>query len=109
MSNFFEWDARYNLGVKAMDDEHRLIIEAMNLLHELHEKRAPAPQLVKVMSQLVKVTRDNGRTWTDVSDFQRRGQIHSVEPSHTNAAEAYVTADARGDADYNPYVYRTRD
>ena len=58
---------------------------------------------------LVKVTRDNGRTWTDVSDFQRRGQIHSVEPSHTNAAEAYVTADARGDADYKPYVYRTRD
>ena len=44
-----------------------------------------------------------------MSDFQRRGQIHSVEPSHTNAAEAYVTADARGDADYNPYVYRTRD
>ena len=53
-------------------------------------------------SGLVKVTRDNGRTWSDASDIQRRGQIHSVKPSNTNAAEAYVTADARGGADYNP-------
>jgi photosystem II stability/assembly factor-like uncharacterized protein len=58
---------------------------------------------------LVKLTRDNGRTWTDVSGFTRPGQIHSVEPSHTNAGEAYVTVDARGWGDYNPYVYRTRD
>ena len=57
----------------------------------------------------VKVTRDNGRTWSDASGFSRPGQIHSVEPSHTNPGEAYVTADARGDADYKPYVYRTRD
>src|SRR3954470_19605971 len=58
---------------------------------------------------LAKVTRDNGRTWSDVSTLSHPGQIHSVEPSHTNAAEAYVTADRRGSADYNPYVYRTRD
>jgi photosystem II stability/assembly factor-like uncharacterized protein len=58
---------------------------------------------------LVKVTRDNGRTWSDVSDFSKPGQIHSVEPSHTNAAEAYVTADRHGSADNDPYVYRTRD
>ncbi|MFL5481781.1 MAG: hypothetical protein ACJ8AK_06285 [Gemmatimonadaceae bacterium] len=64
---------------------------------------------VGVNTGLVKVTRDNGRTWTDVSGFSMPGQIHSVEPSHSNAAEAYVTADRRGSADYNPYVYRTRD
>jgi hypothetical protein len=57
----------------------------------------------------VKVTRDDGRTWSDVSGFDQPGQIHSVEPSHTYAAEAYVTADNRGSADYKPYVYRTRD
>jgi hypothetical protein len=64
---------------------------------------------VGINTGLVKLTRDNGRTWSDVSNFSHPGQIHSVEPSHTNAAEAYVTADARGSADYNPYVYRTRD
>jgi hypothetical protein len=64
---------------------------------------------VGINTGLVKLTRDNGRTWTDVSGFSKPGQIHSVEPSHTNAAEAYVTDDARGWGDYNPYVYRTRD
>jgi hypothetical protein len=64
---------------------------------------------VGINTGLVKVTRDNGRTWTDVSDFAKPGQVHSVEPSHSNPAEAYVTADRRGSADYDPYVYRTRD
>jgi hypothetical protein len=64
---------------------------------------------VGINTGLVKLTRDNGRTWSDVSNFSHPGQIHSVEPSHTNGAEAFVTADARGSADYNPYVYRTRD
>jgi len=59
MANFFEWDARYNLGVQAMDDEHRLIIEAMNQLHELHEAKALGPRLLKVMQQLVQVTRSH--------------------------------------------------
>ncbi|HEY0528725.1 MAG TPA: hypothetical protein VGD02_07845 [Gemmatimonadaceae bacterium] len=64
---------------------------------------------VGISTGLVKLTRDNGRTWTDASGFARPGQIHSVEPSHTNAAEAYVTDDARAWGDYTPYVYRTRD
>jgi Sortilin, neurotensin receptor 3, len=64
---------------------------------------------VGINTGLVKLTRDNGRTWNDVSGFSLPGQIHSVEPSHTNAAEAYITADRLGSADYKPYVYRTRD
>jgi photosystem II stability/assembly factor-like uncharacterized protein len=64
---------------------------------------------VGINTGLVKLTRDNGRTWSDVSGFAKPGQVHSVEPSHSNAAEAYVTVDARGWGDYNPYVYRTRD
>jgi photosystem II stability/assembly factor-like uncharacterized protein len=64
---------------------------------------------VGINTGLVKLTRDNGRTWNDVSGFSLPGQIHSVEPSHTTAAEAYITADRRGSADYKPYVYRTRD
>jgi len=64
---------------------------------------------VGINTGLVKLTRDNGRTWSDVSDFSKPGQIRSVEPSHTNPAEAYVTADRHGSADNDPYVYRTRD
>ena len=64
---------------------------------------------VGINTGLVKITRDNGRTWSDVSDFSSPGQIRSIEPSHTNAAEAYVAADRHGSADNDPYVYRTRD
>ena len=59
MANFFEWDARYNLGVQAMDDEHRLIIAAMNELHELHEANELGPRLLKVMQRLIQVTRSH--------------------------------------------------
>lgn len=59
MANFFEWDAKYNLGVPAMDDEHQLIVEAMNQLHELHEAKTLGPPLLKVMQQLVRVTRNH--------------------------------------------------
>jgi len=64
---------------------------------------------VGLTTGLVKVTRDNGRTWSDASGFSNPGQIHSVEPSHANAAEAYITDDRRAWGDYKPYVYRTRD
>ncbi|HMA41115.1 MAG TPA: hypothetical protein VKP10_13665, partial [Gemmatimonadales bacterium] len=64
---------------------------------------------VGINTGLVKLTRDNGRTWSDVSNFAKPGQVRSVEPSHTNPAEAYVTADRRGEDAYIPYVYRTRD
>jgi len=59
MANFFEWDAKYELGVPAMDDEHRHIIETMNQLHELHETNALGPRLLKVMQQLGQVTRSH--------------------------------------------------
>lgn len=59
MADFFEWDEKYNLGVQAMDDEHRLIIEAMNQLHELHVAKALGPRLLKVMQQLVQITRSH--------------------------------------------------
>ncbi len=57
MASYFEWEAKYNLGVPAMDDEHRPIIEGMNQLHELHVAGALGPRLLKVMQQLVQLTR----------------------------------------------------
>ena len=52
MASYFEWEAKYNLGAPAMDDEHRPIIEGMNQLHELHVAGALGPRLLKVMQQL---------------------------------------------------------
>lgn len=59
MADFFEWNVSYNLGVAPMDDEHRLIVEAMNLLHQVNESKASAPRVQKAMAQLVQITKEH--------------------------------------------------
>ncbi|MDP2529151.1 MAG: hypothetical protein Q8W51_05395 [Candidatus Palauibacterales bacterium] len=62
---------------------------------------------------LVKLTRDGGRTWEDVSipdlPDSSYSDISAVDASHQDPAEAYVAVDAHGLGDYAPYLYRTRD
>ena len=62
---------------------------------------------------LVKMTRDDGRTWQDVSipglPDSSQSDIPAIDASHQDAAEAYVAVDAHGTGDYAPYLYRTRD
>ena len=62
---------------------------------------------------LIKVTRDGGRTWADVSipdlPDSTRSDVATVEASHHDAAEAYAAVDAHSAGDYAPLVYRTRD
>ncbi|GJG89155.1 hypothetical protein tb265_43360 [Gemmatimonadetes bacterium T265] len=60
----------------------------------------------------VRLTRDGGTTWTDVSvpsapDGPRVNV--AVEASHFDAATAYVAVDDHVAGDYGVYVYRTRD
>ncbi|HUQ82571.1 MAG TPA: hypothetical protein VM076_15585 [Gemmatimonadaceae bacterium] len=62
---------------------------------------------------LIKLTRDEGRTWTDVSipdiPTPRRATIEMVDASHHAAGTAYAAVDLRNTGDYAPYLYRTRD
>ncbi len=62
---------------------------------------------------LIKVTKDHGLTWTDVTipDLPNptRADISTIDASHHDAAEAYVAIDYHGVGDYTPYFYRTKD
>jgi len=62
---------------------------------------------------LIRVTRDNGKTWSDVSiaalPNAARADIVAIDASHENAAEAYVAVDEHNLGDDMPYLYRTRD
>lgn len=62
---------------------------------------------------LVKMTRDEGKSWSDVSipgiHDSSFATISSVDASHTDAAEAYVAVDLHRLGDYQPYFYRTKD
>ncbi len=61
----------------------------------------------------VQVTRDGGKTWTNVfknvPGLAPNAWIPTVEASHFDAATAYVAADHHQDNDYAPYLYKTTD
>ena len=62
---------------------------------------------------LVHLTRDGGKSWTNVTEhlpgLPEWGTIKMIEPSPFEAAEAYVVVDAHMLDDMHPYLYRTRD
>jgi len=61
----------------------------------------------------VQVTRDGGKTWsnvfTNVPGLKPNAWIPTVDASHSDAGTAYVAADHHQDDDYAPYAYMTTD
>ncbi len=62
---------------------------------------------------LVHLTRDGGKTWTDVSanipGIPALGSIRHIEPSRYSPASAYIVVDAHQENDRRPWVFRTHD
>lgn len=60
----------------------------------------------------VNITRDGGKTWTNVSrnvNMPAWGTIANVEPSRYDAATAYIAVDMHQMGDFDPYIYKTSD
>lgn len=57
------------------------------------------------------VTRDDGRTWTDITpeDLPAGGRVQFVEPSPHRPGSAYYAVHRYLLGDYRPYIYRTDD
>jgi photosystem II stability/assembly factor-like uncharacterized protein len=62
---------------------------------------------------LIKLTRDEGKTWEDVTipglPEPARAFIATIDASHHNPAEAYVAIEYHNLGDYTPWLFRTRD
>jgi photosystem II stability/assembly factor-like uncharacterized protein len=62
---------------------------------------------------LVHVTRDGGRTWTDVTasvpGLPEWGTVAAIEPSPFDAGSAYLVVDAHRLDDARPYLWKTAD
>ncbi|HEX5436121.1 MAG TPA: hypothetical protein VFW98_03105 [Gemmatimonadaceae bacterium] len=62
---------------------------------------------------LVQLTRDDGKTWTNLTknipDLPPWGSVRSIAPSRYAAGTAYLTVDFHQMNDRDPYIYRTRD
>ena len=60
---------------------------------------------------LVQVSRDNGKTWTNVTknipDLPPLGVVRNIDASKWKAGKAYVTIDFHMTGDFGPYVYKT--
>ncbi|HEX4684339.1 MAG TPA: hypothetical protein VH277_16595, partial [Gemmatimonadaceae bacterium] len=72
---------------------------------------APSPVNASVMwvgtsTRMVHVTRDGGRTWTNVSPPSVAGTVNVIDASHADAAAAYVAIQSN---DARPHLYRTSD
>ena len=62
---------------------------------------------------LVHVTRDGGKTWTNVTrnipGIPAWGSVRHVEPSRYDVASAYLIVDAHQENNRDPWVYQTKD
>ncbi len=60
---------------------------------------------------LVQMTRDGGKTWSNVSGrimgLPKGGYVSRIEPSRKDPATAYITYDNHRSADYAIYIYAT--
>lgn len=61
----------------------------------------------------VQLTRDGGKTWTNltpsIKGLPKESWIPQIQASRYNAAEAWVVANNYRQGDFAPYVYRTKD
>ncbi len=60
---------------------------------------------------LIHVTRDDGKTWEDVTprELTPWSKVVMIDASHFDPSEAYAAIDRHRLEDNEPYVYRTRD
>ena len=73
---------------------------------------APGTIWIGTSNGLVKLTRDEGKTWSDVSIPGAPNGLRTmvaVDASHRDAGTAYAVADNQLMGDNTPHVYRTRD
>lgn len=54
---FFAWDSKtFGLNIREMDDEHRMLIDKMDVLYDLAAKNAKNDQINRAIEDLIKVT-----------------------------------------------------
>jgi hemerythrin len=76
------WKPAFDLGVDAMDKEHKELVAAMNRIHELDQLKAAKPQMDGAIQRLIKLTKQHFAdeeafmAKTNYADRVRHGMIH---------------------------------
>ena len=89
-------------------------VEYGDVIYAIAESRKQ-PGLIWVGTNdgLVQVTRDGGKSWTNVTanipGIPTWGSVRHVEPSRYDAGSAYIIVDAHQENNRDPWVYKTSD
>jgi photosystem II stability/assembly factor-like uncharacterized protein len=89
-------------------------VEYGDVVYAIAESRAQAGVIwAGTNDGLVQVTRDAGKTWTNVTanvpGILPWGSVRHIEPSKYDAGSAYVIVDGHQENNRDPWVYRTKD
>ncbi|HKB10829.1 MAG TPA: hypothetical protein VKD69_09245, partial [Vicinamibacterales bacterium] len=89
-------------------------VEYANVIHAIAESPKQAGVIwVGTNDGLVQVTRDGGKTWTNVTknipNLPPWGTVGNIEPSRFDAGTAYVAIDFHQVNNRDPFVYKTTD
>lgn len=55
--SFFQWTKDFDLGVSAMNDEHKVLIGLMNEVYELHFKSSPKVEILMALIRMIDYTK----------------------------------------------------
>ncbi len=89
-------------------------VEYADVIYAIAESRVQ-PGLIWTGSNdgLVHLTRDGGKTWTNVTanipGIPAWGSVRHIEPSRYDAGVAYLIVDGHQENSRDPWVYRTKD
>jgi hypothetical protein len=89
-------------------------VEYGDVVYAIAESRAqPGVIWAGTNDGLVQVTRDAGKTWTNVTanvpNILPWGSVRHIEPSKYDPGSAYIIVDGHQENNRDPWVYRTKD
>lgn len=102
------------MGISGYLTPDNIGVEYSGALHSIAESRVQRGVLWTGSNDgLVHVSRDAGRTWTNVTanvpGMPMRGSVRHVEAGRFAAGTAYIINDAHQENNRDPWVYRTHD
>jgi hemerythrin-like metal-binding protein len=98
----FQWDTRFDLGVAEMNHEHRVLIDKMNKVEELAEKKAGKAVVGRALQELGAYTVQHftsEEAYMARTGFPGLATHKVVHQSLLEKFTAYVTAFEKGNGD----------
>ena len=90
MSNFVEWDDTLSVGIEEIDEQHKVLVDLVNKMHEAIHQRHGSDVVIGILSDLAEYTRihfaveESLMRILNYPDYDNHKQVHE-ELLHTVA------------------------